>query len=483
MPPLGPVPLPPGLTPELASCRVTIAGAKEASKRAAALARRGWEDPKTPKGRDAWPEAKGRCDGSLLGRMVLCGSPRANAPPCHVPGCGCSAAITPALWSCSLASPETDSWNRSPFPFSLNWNSLHSFPAAGAGPASYLPAVPWCSAPGVPALRPPCCCSPLPFAAADAAPVPPRPPLGATGSVCSEGSQGGDVPPGLGRVPLAQVSCRSSETSPGSRASSRLDGGARCGTEHRAPPGHWASVPPRLERCCPGARGRGDGQEQREGGRRRRLSQVQPESPEVAGCCVVVVDGQGGDGDEELIAGLQLKESPLVERVEPVVRLGRPALGAHPLEQEDGLAVGGLPVDALHELGDGDAGAGPVAGVAEVDLGVDVVLARLVDPQPAIPVGDVLQVRVDGAVFPAGDGVAAGLGEVPEALGVPWGEGRVTEGSEMLRGAPVRVRRKGGGGSRSLPPSSRRWSRTGQEKHLPVCHHMHPPILVPLSFG
>lgn len=199
------------------------------------------------------------------------------------------------------------------------------------------------------------------------------------------------------------------------------------------------------------------------GGRRRWLSQVEPKGPEVAGCRVVVVDGQGGDGDEELVASLQLEQSPLVESVEPVVRLRCPALGANPFEEEDGLAVGRLPVDALHELGDGDSGAGPVAGVAEIDLGVDVVLARLVDPQPAIPVGNVLQVRVDGAVFPAGDGVAAGLGEVPEALGVSWGEGRVTGESEMLWAAPVRVRRKGGGGSNSVPRSSslegwRRWS-------------------------
>lgn len=178
--------------------------------------------------------------------------------------------------------------------------------------------------------------------------------------------------------------------------------------------------------------------EQRGGGRRRRPSQVEPKGPEVAGGRVVVVDGQGGDGDEELVAGLQLEQPALVESVEAVVCLGRPALGADPLEQEDGLAVGRLPVDALDELGDGDAGAGPVAGVAEIDLGVDVVLARLVDPQPAVPVGDVLQVGVDGAVFPAGNGVAAGLGEVPEALGVAWGEGRVTEGSEMLWGAPIR---------------------------------------------
>lgn len=213
--------------------------------------------------------------------------------------------------------------------------------------------------------------------------------------------------------------------------------------------------------CCPvpvsaapGPHQRADGHEQREGGRQRQLSQVKPKGPEVAGCCIVVVDGQGGDRDKELIASLQLKQSSLVERVEPVVRLGCPALGADPFEQEDGLAVGGLPVDALHELGDGDPGAGPIAGVAEVDLGVDVVLARLVDPQPPIPVGDVLQVRVDGAVFPEGDGVAAGLREVPKAFGVSCREERVTQGSEMRWGAPARARRKGGGGSNSLPQSS-----------------------------
>jgi len=184
----------------------------------------------------------------------------------------------------------------------------------------------------------------------------------------------------------------------------------------------------------------------------RRPSQVEPEGPEVAGRCVVVVDGQGGDGDKELIAGLQLEQPPLVESVEAVVRLGRPALGAHPFEQEDGLAVGRLPVDALDELGDGGAGAGPVAGVAEVDLRVDVVLARLVDPQPAVPVGDVLQVGVDGAVFPAGDGVAAGLGEVPEAPGVAWGGGRVSGGERGAQG-----QEKGGvrAGSNSLPLSWR----------------------------
>lgn len=161
-----------------------------------------------------------------------------------------------------------------------------------------------------------------------------------------------------------------------------------------------------------------DGHEQQKGGRQRQLSQVEPKGPEVAGCCVIVVDGQGGDGDKELITSLQLKQSSLVESVEPVIRLGCPALGADPFEQEDGLAVRGLPVDALHKLGDGDPGAGPVAGVTEIDLGVDVVLARLVDPQPPIPVGDVLQVRVDGAVFPEGDGMAARLGEVPKAFGV-----------------------------------------------------------------
>lgn len=82
----------------------------------------------------------------------------------------------------------------------------------------------------------------------------------------------------------------------------------------------------------------------------RRLSQVEPEGPKIAGCCITVVNGQRGDGDEELITGLELKQSSLVESVEAVFCLGCPALGAHPFEQEDGLAVGGLPVDALHEL-------------------------------------------------------------------------------------------------------------------------------------
>lgn len=185
----------------------------------------------------------------------------------------------------------------------------------------------------------------------------------------------------------------------------------------------------------------------------RRQSQVEPEGPEIAGCCVIVINSQRGDRDKELIAGLEVKQSPLVESVEAVVCLGCPALGADPFEQEDGLAVGRLPVDALHELGAGEAGAGPLAGVAKVDLGVDVVLARLVDPQPAVPVGDVLQVGVDGAVLPASDGVAAGLGEIPEALGDPWGEGRVSKGRALRWEASSRGRRKGWGGPFTLPGS------------------------------
>lgn len=150
------------------------------------------------------------------------------------------------------------------------------------------------------------------------------------------------------------------------------------------------------------------------------VSQVEPEGPKVAGCCIVGVDGQGGDGDKELITGLELEESPLVERVEPVVGLGCPALGAHALEQQHGWAVGRLPLDALHQL---RARVTAGAAVAEIDLGVHVVLARLLHAQPPSPVRHVLHVGLEAAVPPVGDGVAARLGEIPEALGASCGKG------------------------------------------------------------
>ena len=52
---------------------------------------------------------------------------------------------------------------------------------------------------------------------------------------------------------------------------------------------------------------------------------------------------------------------------------------------------------------------------------------------------------MDGAVFPASNGMAAGLGEVPKALGDSCREGRVTKGSALPWEASFGVRRKGGG--------------------------------------
>lgn len=63
------------------------------------------------------------------------------------------------------------------------------------------------------------------------------------------------------------------------------------------------------------------------------LSEVQAESAKVAWRIVRVDHGRGGDGDEELVAGPELKQSSLVDRVEGVLSIWGPALCPHPLQE------------------------------------------------------------------------------------------------------------------------------------------------------
>lgn len=66
------------------------------------------------------------------------------------------------------------------------------------------------------------------------------------------------------------------------------------------------------------------------------LSEVQAEGAEVAGGIVCVDHGRGGDGDEELVAGPQLKQPSLVDGVEGVLGVWSPALCSHPLQELHG---------------------------------------------------------------------------------------------------------------------------------------------------
>lgn len=106
-------------------------------------------------------------------------------------------------------------------------------------------------------------------------------------------------------------------------------------------------------------------------------SHVKAEGSKIAPCLIVVVDVQRRDGHEELVTGFEVKEASLVKGMEPIGCILLPVLGAHPLQQEDGLPVHTLEIDALHQLVAQGAGIGPLSRVAEVDLGIHVVLARL----------------------------------------------------------------------------------------------------------
>lgn len=63
------------------------------------------------------------------------------------------------------------------------------------------------------------------------------------------------------------------------------------------------------------------------------LSEVQAKGPEVARGLVCVDHGWGRDGDEELVAGPQLKQSSLVDGVESILGVRGPALCSHPLQE------------------------------------------------------------------------------------------------------------------------------------------------------
>lgn len=63
------------------------------------------------------------------------------------------------------------------------------------------------------------------------------------------------------------------------------------------------------------------------------LSEVQAKGAEVARGIVCVDHGWGRDGDEELVAGPQLKQSSLVDGVEGVLGVWGPALCSHPLQE------------------------------------------------------------------------------------------------------------------------------------------------------
>lgn len=66
---------------------------------------------------------------------------------------------------------------------------------------------------------------------------------------------------------------------------------------------------------------------------RRCHSEVQAEGAKVAGGVVGGDHGGWGDGDEELVAGPQLEQPPLVDGVEGVLGVRGPALCPHPLQE------------------------------------------------------------------------------------------------------------------------------------------------------
>ena len=150
------------------------------------------------------------------------------------------------------------------------------------------------------------------------------------------------------------------------------------------------------------------------------LSQVQPEDAEVAGRVLGVHHGGRRHRHEHLVSGPQLEQAALVDGVQRVLGVGRPALGPHALQQLDGPQVVGLLVDALDQL---VAGAGLVrlgAGrrVAEVHLGVQVVAAVHGHAQAPVGQGHVAQVRAEAAVAPGAHRVAARLVQVWLGVGV-----------------------------------------------------------------
>lgn len=62
-------------------------------------------------------------------------------------------------------------------------------------------------------------------------------------------------------------------------------------------------------------------------------SEVQAKDAKVAGGVVGIDHGRGRDGDEELVAGPQLEQPPLVDGMEGVLGVRGPALCSHPLQE------------------------------------------------------------------------------------------------------------------------------------------------------
>lgn len=60
--------------------------------------------------------------------------------------------------------------------------------------------------------------------------------------------------------------------------------------------------------------------------------------------------GWRGNGDENLVPGAELKQTPLVHGMQGVLSVRCPTFGAHTLKQLDGPQVGRLLVDALDQL-------------------------------------------------------------------------------------------------------------------------------------
>lgn len=137
-------------------------------------------------------------------------------------------------------------------------------------------------------------------------------------------------------------------------------------------------------------------------------SQVQPESPEVAGGVLSMHHGGGGDGHEYLVASAQLEQTSLVDGVQGVFGVRRPALGAYTLQQLNGSQVRRFLVDALNQLVAGALLLALAGGrVAEVDLRIQVVAAILRHAETPVGQCHVVQVGAEALVGPGAHRVAA----------------------------------------------------------------------------
>lgn len=123
--------------------------------------------------------------------------------------------------------------------------------------------------------------------------------------------------------------------------------------------------------------------------------------------------GGGGDGHEHLVASAQLEQTSLVDRVQGIFGVRRPAFGAYTLQQLDGSQVRCFLVDALDQLVAGGLLLALAGGrVAEVDLRVQVVASVLRHAKTPVGQCHVVQVGAETLIGPGAHRVAARLVKV-----------------------------------------------------------------------